>query len=177
MGLTYAEAERIGIAHLHPDDPALAGRRVHPERPVLRHAHNKGRRVDGRNDLGQNKGEARFHAHLEMLRRFGFIAAAWWEPFNLRVAGRCYYRVDFLAQRRDGSLCAFDVKGMTAAGRALVEDDALVKIKACADKYPCFSFFLAAPDGPRWSVWPVGRGGVGPEDTGGAWANPKGGGA
>lgn len=82
-----------------------------------------------------NKTEQRHAAWLEGLRIAGEVA--WWafEPANLRLADKCYYRIDFLVMRRDGTLEVHETKG------GYMTDDGLVKIKAAAEKFP-FRFLM-----------------------------------
>lgn len=97
-----------------------------------------------------NKTEKAFAEHLEALKRQGSILDYWFEAVKLKIASnRCDYLPDFLALRSDGSLVIFEVKG----AKAIFTDDAKVKCKVCADKYP-FKLFV---------VYPV------PKKNGGGW--------
>ena len=84
----------------------------------------------GRLKAGQmNKTEARYAAHLEMLKAAGEIL--WWafEPANLRIGDNCFLKIDFMILRNTGALESHDVKGYFT-------DDALVKMRAAAEKFP-----------------------------------------
>lgn len=76
-----------------------------------------------------NKTERRFAQELALQAKAGEIA--WWayEPLNLRLGVNCYYRIDFMVMKSDGRLIAYEVKGKW-------EDDALVKIRTAAEKFP-----------------------------------------
>lgn len=76
-----------------------------------------------------NKTERRFAQELALQAKAGEIA--WWayEPVNLRLGVNCYYRIDFMVMKSDGRLIAYEVKGKW-------EDDALVKIRTAAEKFP-----------------------------------------
>jgi hypothetical protein len=79
-----------------------------------------------------NKTEAKYAALLEQQKGAGEIL--WWafEPMNLRLAAKCFYRVDFLVMNKIGLLECREVKGFWT-------DDALVKIKVAAETFP-FAF-------------------------------------
>lgn len=76
-----------------------------------------------------NKTEAVYANYLEMLKQSGEVI--WWEfePMNLKLAEKCFYRVDFLVMTKTGQLEVHEVKGFWT-------DDALVKIKTAAAKFP-----------------------------------------
>lgn len=84
-----------------------------------------------------NKTEKRYADHLEALKTSGDVL--WWsfEPMNLRLGAKCFYAVDFLVLLKNGQIEAHEVKGYWT-------DDALVKIKVAAEKFP-FRFVAA-----RW---------------------------
>lgn len=78
-----------------------------------------------------NKLEADYAAHLESLRRNGEISMWMYEPLKLNLAPgqACSYTPDFMVVSRDNVLELHEVKGFW-------EDDARVKIKVAADKFP-----------------------------------------
>lgn len=61
----------------------------------------------------------------------GDIAGFWFEPFALNLAPklRCSYTPDFMVQTNEGEIELHEVKGHW-------EEDARVKIKCAADKFP-----------------------------------------
>lgn len=106
----------------------------------------------GRLKPGQmNKTEAAYAAHLEAEKHAGEVL--WWafEGIKLKLADNTHLTVDFAVMRRDGVLEMQDVKG----SKAIVQDDAKVKIKVAAEKFP-FRFALVFPvpksKGGGWEV-------------------------
>lgn len=92
-----------------------------------------------------NKLESRYANYLELLRRKGELLAFCYEPFNLRLGDRCYYRIDFLViTAGEGQRVEFhEVKGHW-------EDDARVKFKVAVDKFPWFTFVAAQQHRGEW---------------------------
>lgn len=82
-----------------------------------------------------NKTEASYAGLLEARKRIGEVLWYEFEPMNLRLADNCYYRVDFMVLLSDWHLEVHETKG------GFVTDDALVKIKAAAAKFP-FKFIM-----------------------------------
>lgn len=76
-----------------------------------------------------NQTEARYAELLELRKAAGEVL--WWEfePMNLRLGVNCFYQVDFMVMLADRSLEAHEVKGYWT-------DDALVKIRVAAAKFP-----------------------------------------
>jgi hypothetical protein len=106
-----------------------------------------------------NKTEERFLAeYITPFSAAGEIV--WWafEGIKLRIAPNTFITVDFALMRANGAFELVDVK----AQRFLVEDDAHVKMKVAADRYP-FRFFYAWPMGGTtaktkgWHFEAVGR--------------------
>ena len=88
-----------------------------------------------------NRTEKAFAEHLEEIKAKGMIRAYWFEAIKLKVASnRCEYMPDFLVLGSDGHIYLFEVKG----SKAIFTDDAKVKVKVCAEKYP-FRLFVAYP--------------------------------
>lgn len=85
-------------------------------------------RVHPRRD-GMNKTEAAYAAYLEQLRIIGDVREWAFEPENLRLADRTYYRPDFRVVTEEGYVEFHEVKGFW-------RDDALVKIKVAAKLHP-----------------------------------------
>ena len=148
MGLSLAEAERCGIAHLHPDHPA----NKREAEPV---AKAKGPRITGKNEYGQNKTEAAWDRRLADLRAAGVIRAYAFELFKIRLAGNTYYSPDFVVMRNDGSLAILEIKGF-------MRDDAAVKLKVAAEQCAWLGqVYLVRRDGKGWDIRRVSRTGVG----------------
>lgn len=76
-----------------------------------------------------NKTERAYAQHLDALKAAGEVLWFEFEPCNLKLAPACFYRVDFLVLRASGLLEAHEVKGYWT-------DDARVKIKVAASKFP-----------------------------------------
>src|SRR6185312_2669361 len=76
-----------------------------------------------------NKTEAAYANYLEVQKRIGSVLWFDFEPMNLRLADKCFYKVDFLVLPKNYHLEVHEVKGYWT-------DDALVKIKAAAEKFP-----------------------------------------
>lgn len=99
-----------------------------------------------------NRTEARFAEEWIGPRvRSGEIV--WWafEGVTLKLAPDCRLTVDFFVMLASGELQAWDVKGSFA----VATDDALVKMRVAANKFP-WPFFMVAPtpkkDGGGWQV-------------------------
>lgn len=81
----------------------------------------------------RNRTEQAYYDYLLTLKNKGLIADFWFESMKLKVASnRCDYMPDFLVLRNNGALEIHEVKG----SKAVFQDDAKVKCKVCADKYP-----------------------------------------
>lgn len=102
------------------------------------------RRVPGE----MNKTEAAYAEHLEARKLAGEIAAYWFEAIKLRLADNTTYTPDFFVMLPNGLLECHEVKGFW-------RDDAKVKIKVAADKYP-FRFIAVTREpkklGGGWKV-------------------------
>lgn len=85
--------------------------------------HEKGKR---------NKLEARYEAHLGMLKAAGEIYDFAFEPEKFRLANEgdaCYFTPDFRVLLNDGTVEFHDTKGF-------MEEDALIKIKWFVQQHP-----------------------------------------
>lgn len=91
-----------------------------------------------------NKTEAAYAKYLEALREAGEVLWFEFEPMNLKLADKCFYRVDFLVMMKSGQLECHEVKGFWT-------DDALVKIKTAAAKFP-FRFISVRHKKGKWEV-------------------------
>ena len=100
----------------------------------------------GRLKAGQmNKTEEKYSNYLENLKRAGEIIWYSFDAINLRLADKCFYKVDFFVLLKNGELEAHEVKG------GFFEDDALVKIKTAAEKFP-FRFISVRIVKGNWEV-------------------------
>jgi hypothetical protein len=106
----------------------------------------------GRLKTGElNKTEELYQAHLERRRMIGEVVWYQFEPFKLVLAPKTTYAPDFLVQLASGHLEVHEVKGFWT-------DDARVKIKVAAEKFPIFKFIAVMKvDGgknidPSWKM-------------------------
>jgi len=83
-----------------------------------------------------NKTEARYVTEVLDPQKYTKEILDWmYEPFNIRLADKTFYRVDFLVIT---SVVEFhEVKG------AFIRDDAIVKWKVAAEQFPWFKWVLA----------------------------------
>ena len=99
----------------------------------------------GRMKAGKmNKTERHYADHLEALKMAGEVLWYEFEPMNLRLADNCFYKIDFLVMIKSGQLECHEVKGFWT-------DDALVKIKIAAEKFP-FRFISVMLKNGNWEV-------------------------
>lgn len=81
-----------------------------------------------------NQLEARYAREVLAPRHLAGQIQGWlFEPLKLRIADRCFYEPDFLVISEDDTLEFHEVKGHW-------EDDARVKIKVAAARFPWFRF-------------------------------------
>ena len=110
---------------------------------------NKNIQALGRVKSGKmNNTEKAYAQHLEIQKREGEINYYSFDGINLRLADNTFYKPDFLVMRADGQLEIHEVKGFWT-------DDALVKIKVAADKFP-FKFIAVMKqtkkNGGGWDI-------------------------
>jgi hypothetical protein len=153
MGMSYQDAVRLGIGHLHP---AIAGGKSR-ERELL----------DSLEPKPSSKAPADGMTKLE--RAFAEMLATqdlqfWTQSIKFRLAGRTWYTPDFMVISR-GWLVFVEVKGF-------MRDDAAVKLKVAAEMYPCFRWLLVYRDGRHaWEVHEVTRAGIGVHTITVPWIN------
>ena len=90
-----------------------------------------------------NKTEAAYAMQLDGLKQSGEILWYAFEPMNLRLADKCFYRVDFMVMQKSGELEVHEVKG------GFIMDDSLIKLKTAAEKFP-FRFIMKQYKGKQW---------------------------
>lgn len=108
----------------------------------------KGMLALGRMKAGKlNKTEQAYADHLEWLKRMGEIVWYSFEAMTLKLADDTRYTPDFIVMAANGQLEAHECKGFW-------RDDAKVKIKVAAEKFP-FRFIAvkakAKKDGGGWT--------------------------
>lgn len=91
-----------------------------------------------------NKTEQKYYDRLTMLKNEGDVLWFEFEPANLRLADSCFYKIDFLVMTKDLQMEVHEVKGYWT-------DDALVKIKVAAAKFP-FRFIALQYKKKEWVV-------------------------
>jgi hypothetical protein len=91
-----------------------------------------------------NKLELSYAHELENKKRSGLIEWYSFDAIKLRLAEKTFYTPDFLVMMRDGIMEVHEVKGHW-------EDDARVKIKVAADKFP-FIFKAIKKVRGQWEV-------------------------
>jgi hypothetical protein len=105
-----------------------------------------------------NKTERSFSFHLAAQERAGEILYWDYESITLKLAADCRLTMDFFVVAANMEITLYDVKGRRKFKRddgsfyfgPLVTDDAAVKLKVAADKYPFLTFMM---------VWPSESGG------------------
>jgi hypothetical protein len=134
MGLTFAEAKRLGIAHLWPSG-------ARSNLPVVAPP-TKSAAIDD----GMNKLERRFWGRLEAAGGHVF-KRVWREPWKLQVIGKCrWYTPDFVVEEfpsLGNRFTVFETKGY-------MREDASLKLIAAASRYPCFAWVLVQRDRGTW---------------------------
>lgn len=89
-----------------------------------------------RRTQGQMNGtERRYAEFLDMRIRAGQIVSYLFDSVKLKLADNTFYTPDFFVIHADDCVEIHEVKG-TSKGKPFVEDDAAVKIKVAAEKFP-----------------------------------------
>jgi hypothetical protein len=88
--------------------------------------------------------EKKYAAYLDELKHAGDILDYWFDCVKLRLADKTFYTPDFLVMNADTSLEIHETKGHW-------EDDARVKIKVAADKFP-FKFKAIQLVKSQWEI-------------------------
>lgn len=94
-------------------------------------------------DHRMNKTERKYSRHLASLQQAGQIKDYLYEPFNIRLAKRTFYKPDFLVVTKDNEIEVHEVKGWWRG-------DAKVKIKVAAERVPWFRFKAVYHKNGRW---------------------------
>jgi hypothetical protein len=97
-----------------------------------------------------NKTEAAYAVLLEQHRQAGKIKDWMFEAITLRLARRTSYTPDFYVVLPDGSREFHETKGF-------MRDDANVKLKVAANKFPSFTFRLVRRKAGFWDIVEVQR--------------------
>jgi hypothetical protein len=96
-----------------------------------------------------NKTELAYSQYLDALKHTGEVL--WWEfeGVKLRLADNTFYTPDFFLMLSNGELQVHETKGF-------MMDDANVKLKVAADKFP-WPFFLVKKAKSGWNISKVGN--------------------
>jgi hypothetical protein len=94
-------------------------------------------------EKGMNKTEREFSEILNQALESGEIIRWQFEEVTLKIAPSTRYIPDFLAVLPSGAWQVFEIKGH-------LEDDAAVKFKAAAEKYPEISFHMLKKQRGQW---------------------------
>lgn len=98
-----------------------------------------------------NKTERRYALHLESLKQAGDIHSYRPHAIKIQLADACLYVPDFMVTDNDGYIEFHDVKAFFKnKNRVNIEDDALVKMKTVADKFPEFRIMAVWEEGGEW---------------------------
>ena len=81
-----------------------------------------------------NRWERDYALGLEAKKRAGQVRDYWYEGVTLKLGPDLRYTPDFLVIAGDGEVQLHEIKGHR-------RDDAMVKLRACLDKYP-FRIFM-----------------------------------
>jgi hypothetical protein len=92
-----------------------------------------------------NRTEQAYANELESRRLSGDVASWMYEPAGLRLAANTTYNPDFLVVLQDGTTEWHEVKGFW-------RDDARVKIKVAATRFPFWRFIAVTKKAGAWIV-------------------------
>ena len=98
--------------------------------------------VPGKEREKMNKLEASYARYLEAKKHLGEIVAWKFEPFGLRLAEKTFYHPDFMV--------TFETHIEIHETKGFMRDDANVKLKIAADKFPEFRFVLVKKIKGQW---------------------------
>ena len=104
------------------------------------------RRARARRVAGvMNKAELAYSLDLEAERIAGRIQSWRFEAVTLKLADDCSYTPDFMVVMADWTIDFREVKGFW-------RDDAKVKIRVAAEKFPMFRFLALRPIKGNWVI-------------------------
>lgn len=128
------------------------GREIPRETVVARVKLGDQVKAGGVRPRGRSKLQAAYAEDLELRRRTGELLDVEEEAISLRLAGRTWFRPDFLLRFPDGHVEIHEVKGHW-------EDDARVKIKVAAECHAWARFVAVtrwpARQGGGWKLEPI----------------------
>jgi serine phosphatase RsbU (regulator of sigma subunit) len=119
---------------------------------IAEHIPPKVRRATNLDEKGQNKLEAKYDRYLADLKHAGLIRDYYFEAVKFRLAARTFYTPDFVVVTLDGATEVRETKGF-------FREDARVKIKVAAEKYPHIRWVVVRWVGGEWEYETIrGRG-------------------
>lgn len=89
-----------------------------------------------------NANEEAFAVELEQMKQRGEILAYWFESMTFRLAPKTTVTFDFIVVDSDCNVVAYEVKGGKKDGKPFVMEDAHLKYKVFAEKFPHIPLFL-----------------------------------
>lgn len=95
-----------------------------------------------------NKTEQRYHDHLVLQKQAGLVLWFEFESIKLKLCDNTHFTPDFALMGADGVLELHDVKG----SRAIIKDDAHLKMKWAADRYPFRICYVFPVKGGGWEI-------------------------
>lgn len=97
--------------------------------------------------LRMNKTEARYlNEKLEPARHDGLVTHFEFEMLKFRLAGSTFYTPDFGVVMADGQFELHEIKG------GWIQEDAMIKFKVAAEKYPFFNWKMWQYKGGVWTL-------------------------
>ena len=88
--------------------------------------------------------EKEYAGRLNLMRQTGAIKSWEFESVKLNLGDRCWYTPDFFVINASDEIEFHETKGF-------MTDDALVKLKSCASKFP-FKFYLVTKENKKLIV-------------------------
>lgn len=111
---------------------------------LLRQSAQQRTQALGRMPAGKMNGTEKAYSNvLEARKMAGEILWYAFEPINIRLAPKCFFKVDFMIQLANGVIECHETKG------GFMTDDSLVKIKVAAELLP-FQFCIMKLEKGVW---------------------------
>lgn len=117
---------------------------------ALRQRVSEAAKVLKQSTKGPNKTETRFeNEYLKPMLMAKEIESYAFEALTLKLANGCRYTPDWMTKPTDAKPITFyEIKA-----RNMIYDDAIVKLKVAADRFPYFYFYLCAYDAKtKWTI-------------------------
>lgn len=96
--------------------------------------------------------EREYNTHLELNKSLGLVKDIFFEGIKLKINKACTYTPDFMVINAENEVEFHEVKGTRGKKgeeKPFYHDDAIVKLKAVADKYP-FKFIMVYKASGEW---------------------------